>query len=118
MLQQINTITNYPNQTVTFFAGGQNITLSLYWRGYINSDAQDFINTFATPQFFADIYVANQLIIAGTPVINRKPINLYTSDMVGYLVSIDSLGNDNPNLQTLAVSNFIYYADFLTDFEV
>ena len=104
MLFKVNA-TNSPNQTINFVANKQNFTLNLYWRGYVDlpGDEQDFLNTYAVPQYFADIFLNNVLIIAGTPVIDRIPINVYPSLINGYLVSIDSLGNDNPNLETMGI---------------
>ncbi len=117
-MQLINNITpNYPNQQVLFTANNQNFTLNLYWRGYQNAPPvnQAFINTYAVPAFFADIYLNNKLIIAGTPVIDRTPINLYPSVMTGYILSVDTSGNANPNLENLGKTVFMYFLNSLVE---
>lgn len=117
MIQQITITPNYPNQKIGFIANKQNITLNLYFRGYLGLPdiTQDFINTYAPPGFYADIYLNNALIIAGSPVIDRKPINLYPSNFKGYITSVDSQGNNNPNLENLGQTVLLYYLDDLTE---
>jgi|GEM_PF-6282949 hypothetical protein len=117
MIQQISVTKNYPNQQITFNALGQNITLNLYFRGYIGLPpiTQSFINTYAPPKFYADIYLNNTLIIAGTLVIDRTPINLYPSNLVGYIVSVDSNGNDDPDLENLGVTANLYFVTTLAE---
>jgi hypothetical protein len=109
----LNITPQYPNQTFAFRGGGQYITLNLYWRGYINQEnvIQFITDLIAPPNFYADIFVNNIAIIRGTPVIDRVPINIYTSNFIGYIVSIDSKGTNNANLDTLGISNQLYYID-------
>lgn len=117
MIQQIIVTSLYPNQSINFIANNQNITLNLYWLGFINQEsaAQTLTDTYAIPQFYGDIYLGNTAIITGIPVIDRTPINLYTSDFVGYIVSVDTEGDSNPSLTNLGVTVFLYYIDTLAE---
>lgn len=117
MLQKINVNAQNPNQQVNFNANNQNFTLNLYWQGYINLPTieQDFINTYALPNYYADIYLGGEAIIIGALVIDRTSINQYPSNMNGYIMSVDSIGNDNLTIQTLGISNFMYYLDNLSE---
>ena len=116
-MQLIKVTQKYPNQSISFTASRQNITLNLYWRGYqgLASIEQDYINYYAQPNFFADIFVGSSAIIEGQTVINKQPINQYPSDFIGYIASIDTSGNnENPSLTNLGVTVFLYYLDDLT----
>lgn len=117
MLQKITVTSNYPNQLINFTANGQNITLELFWRGFINlpTDEQDYIDTYEPPSFYANIYLNNVLLVTGANVIDRTAINLYPSDLNGYIMSVDSTGNNNPDLENLGITVFIYYMDNLNE---
>lgn len=117
MIQQINVRPNYPNQSLKFTANNQNISLNLYFRGYVNLPdlEQEFINKYAPPNFFADIFLSTQAIIQGEIIVDRTPINLYPSDLIGYLISVDTRGNSNPTLINLGVTVFFYYIDNLDE---
>ena len=119
MIIPINVSAQNSNQQVSFFANNQNFTLNLYWRGYINQpeSQQEFINTYATPQFYADIYINNAPVVNGAPVINKQVINQYPNSMVGYIVAVDLLTGDNPSLTSLGVTSFLYYVDDLSEIE-
>jgi hypothetical protein len=118
MIQSIRVTPNYSVQSIVFFANNQNFTLLLNWTGYINENTvtQTFLDSYAKPQFFASIYLNNEAIIKNTPIVNSKPINLYTSRINGYIVAVDISGaNENPTLANIGVTVFFYYVSSLAE---
>ena len=127
-LQKLSILKQYPNQNIQFLINRQNILVSLYFRGFTNYIGQgliynpvgpqfspynieDVITKYARPTFYADITVNGDLIIAGSRVTDRIPINSYPSILKGYIVSIDSKGNANPTISNLGSSVNLYYTD-------
>lgn len=115
MKLKISITPQYPNQTVSFFADGQNFTLNINWRGYTGlPDAeQTYINTYAPPAFYANIYISNVTIFQGVPIVTGQSINQYPSSMVGYIVAVNSVDNTNPDLTNLGVTVQLYYVTTL-----
>jgi hypothetical protein len=112
MIILIKLIPNNPNQRQLIYANNQNITLNLYLRGYITDP-----NPYSPPSFFADIYLGNTQICGGLPVIDRQVINQYPSIMNGYLVMINSINNDNPNLINLGITSNLYYVSTIAEIQ-
>lgn len=117
MIQQINVTNNYPNQSISFNANQQNITLNLYLVGYLNEQEpyQTTLNIYAPPAFFADIFLDDIPIITGTSVIDRTPINLYPSSFNGFIVPIALTGDENVTIETMGTNVEFFYTDNLKE---
>ena len=115
MIQQIKVRPNYPKQTITFSANNQNFTLNMYWTGYQSNTG--IINNYMIPAYFDDLFLGPETIITGTPVIDRTPINIYGSNINGYIMTVDSQGNSNPNLDNFGDTVFLYYLDNLSELD-
>jgi hypothetical protein len=115
MKLKINITSQYPNQTVSFFADGQNFTLNINWRGYIGlpKEKQAYIDTYVPPCFYADIYIGNVSIFKSLPIVTGQSINQYPSSMVGHIMAINSVDNTNPNLNNLGITVQLYYVTTL-----
>jgi len=72
---KINIKPNYPNTLVSFTANNQSLTLEYSLRGGV---------------FYGNLYLGNDLAIAGTPILHRTPINLYATEtqISGYVYVI------------------------------
>jgi hypothetical protein len=120
MIQLIKITPQYPNQVVNFFANQQSFTFKLRFVGYtqLADEAQQFINIYATPKFYADIISNDKPIITGAPVVNNAVINQYPSAMIGYIVCVNLINtDDNPNLDNLGNGVYFYYIDDISEID-
>lgn len=120
MIQLINLTPQYPNQTVNFFANNQRFTLGLRWLGYetLADEAQQFINRYLQPGFYASIVCNNVDIIDGAPVVNNQAVNQYPSSMIGYIVCINFIDTEiNPSIELLNNGIYFYYIDNLSEIQ-
>ncbi len=120
MRQLINLTPQYPNQTVNFFANNQNFTFILRWLGYetLADDAQQFVNKYMQPGFYASITCNGTDIIDSAPVVNNQVVNQYSSSMIGYIICINLINTDiNSNIDLLQNGIYFYYIDDLSEIQ-
>lgn len=112
-----------PNQRTTVVLNGQNITLDIYSiTNPMNYNIVYSTETLPINQqiiagnrqdnlMFCNVYLNENIIIAGMRCVHAAYINQYLTPFVGYIFFYDDTGID-PTYQTLGTTSHLYFSDY------